>query len=1146
MGSITQDDCWKVIAAFFKEKGLVRQQLDSFNEFVQRTMQEIVDENSTIVLLSHSPSGDEAMAKKYTIKFNQIYLSKPPTMTESDGRTSSMFPNDARTRSLTYASSLYIDITKTEQVGEEEPEVRVYKKVPIGSIPVMLKSFYCVYHEIDENDASKMEECPYDQGGYFIINGSEKVLIAHERMASNLVYIFKKTPPSPYLYTAEIRSVSEQGYKIPSSLTIRLVSRTLDSSGVSGSLLRVLLPHAKQDIPVVIVFRALGFVSDKEILEHICYDFSDTEMLAILKHSIEEAFVIQDQGVALDYIGKRVAPAGYSKEKRVKFAKTLFQKEFLPHVGTSEFCETKKAYLFGYAINKLLLVALGRREQEDRDHYGRKRLDLAGPLMAGLFRMLFRKMCNELAKHMQRCIDGNRDLNLVIGLRTSTLTQGLRYSLATGNWGEQAKSMQARAGVAQVLNRYNYISTLSHLRRVNTPVGRDGKLAKPRQLHASHWGMVCPAETPEGQACGLVKNFALMSHVSVGVNSVPIIDLLEECGLEGLEEVSPSAIAGASKVFVNGSWVGVHRAPAELVQTLRSLRRANEISHEIGIVRDLREREIRINTDGGRVCRPLFVVTQGELNIEKFLEGKKGEKGEASFTWTQLVEAGCIEYLDVEEEECAMVAIKPENVKKADDKTGEIAYTHCEIHPAMILGVCASIVPFPDHNQSPRNTYQSAMGKQAMGLYATNFLMRMDSLCNVLCYPQNPLVTTKSMEFLRFKELPSGQNAMVAIACYTGYNQEDSVIMNRGAVDRGLFRSFFYRTYSDLETRAKPDEQECFIRPERRSVQRMKNLNYDKLDTDGLILPGTRVSGDDVLIGKVVSTPEGMRDASTSMRGTESGVVDRVILTTKDGYRYVRVRVRSARIPQMGDKFASRHGQKGTIGIVLPPEDMPFTADGITPDIIINPHAIPSRMTVGHLVECLQGKVSAMTGEGGDATPFAGQTIEAIGAALEKNGFQKRGFEVMYSGLTGRKMRSQVFIGPTYYQRLKHMVADKIHARAHGPIQILTRQPVEGRSRDGGLRFGEMERDCMISHGAASFLRERLCDVSDKFEVFICNTCGIFCAGNRDRNLFSCPMCSTRTDVSAVSMPYAFKLLTQEMMAMCISVQMRLETWKKI
>lgn len=1131
-GLLTQDECWGVVNAFFREKGLVRQQLDSFNEFVQSTMQEIVDENSTIVLLAHSPTGKESLAKKYTIKFNQIYLSRPPSISEEDGTTSPLFPNDARIRSLTYASSLYIDITKTEQIGNEEPEVRTYKRVPIGSLPVMLRSSFCVYKSAEEGDISRMEECPYDQGGYFIISGSEKVLIAYERMASNLVYIFKKTPPSPYLYTAEIRSVPEHGHKIPSSLIIRLLFRPLDSTGEPGYLLRVLLPRAKQDIPVVIVFRALGFVSDKEIIEHICYDASDAEMLRILRPSIEEAFAIQDQGVALDYIGKRVTPAGTSREKRIKTARNLLQKEFLPHVGVKEFCETKKTYLFGYAINKLLAVALGRSEQEDRDHYGRKRLDLAGPLLAGLFRTLFKKMSNELARHMQRCIDGNREVNFVLGLRASTMTQGLRYSLATGNWGEQSKSMQVRAGVAQVLNRYNYVSTLSHLRRVNTPVGRDGKLAKPRQLHATHWGLVCPAETPEGQACGLVKNLALMSHVSVGASSAAVVELLEECGLEGLEEVSPLAIADAAKVFVNGSWVGVHRAPSDLISTLRGLRRAGELQKDTSVVHDLQKKEVRIGTDAGRACRPLFVVSQGVILATAVIRQSE------NYTWGQLLAEGCIEYLDVEEEEAALIAVRPEDIEPG-------MHTHCEIHPAVILGVCASVVPFPDHNQSPRNTYQSAMGKQAMGIYATNFLMRMDSLSNVLCYPQKPLVATRSMDVLRFRELPSGQNAIVAIACYTGYNQEDSIIMNRGSVDRGLFRSFFYRTYSDTEIGI-PGGKEMFLRPERRTVQRMRNANYEKLDRDGLVPPGTRVSGEDILIGKVIDTPDGPKDASTAMRGTESGVVDRVVLTTKDGYRYVRVRVRSARIPQMGDKFASRHGQKGTIGLVLPPENMPFTADGLVPDIIINPHAIPSRMTIAHLIECLQGKVSAMTGEEGDGTPFAGQSVDKIGDALQEQGFNKRGFEVMYSGFTGHKLKAQIFIGPTYYQRLKHMVSDKIHARARGPVQILTRQPVEGRSRDGGLRFGEMERDCMISHGAAAFLKERLCDVSDRFEVFICNVCGIFCAGNREREVYLCQMCGTRTDISSVQMPYAFKLFVQEMMAMCISVQMRMEEWKKV
>jgi DNA-directed RNA polymerase II subunit RPB2 len=1163
---ISPEDCWAVISSFFESKGLVRQQLDSFDEFIQNTMQEIVDENHRVIVETNSPvlGADSNLAKRFEVEFGQVYLSKP-TMTEADGTTQPMFPNEARLRNLTYSAPLYVDMRrKTVEVqadgSEREIESEELNKVFIGKVPIMLRSQFCVLHGLSEKDFVDLGECPFDQGGYFIINGSEKVLIAQERMATNQVLVFSKAQPSPYAYMAEVRSAPERGAfsKPPSPLYVKMQSRQ------NQSLIRVTLPYIKQDIPIVILFRALGIVADRDILEHIVYDFGDGEMLELFKPCLEEAFVIQDQQVALDYIGKRGMTVGATREKRIRYAKDILQREFLPHIGTTGLVDTKKAFFLGYIVNKLIQVALERRDLDDRDHFGKKRLDLAGPLLGNLFRILFRKLTKDVARYLQKCIDSGREFNLTLAVKATTITNGLRYSLATGNWGEQKKAGVARAGVAQVLNRFTYASTLSHLRRANTPIGRDGKLAKPRQLHNTQWGMVCPAETPEGQACGLVKNLALMSYISVGSSPSPILRFLEEWAMENLEEISPGVIPDATKVFLNGSWIGVHRDPEHLVRTLRRLRRSRDISEEVSVVRNVAGQELLLFTDAGRICRPLFIVDQERQRLVLSKEEHLAplvQRDQTGFDWNQLVSSGVVEYVDVEEEETVLIAMTPDDVADArnnPDTAYSKHYTHCEIHPSMILGICASIIPFPDHNQSPRNTYQSAMGKQAMGMYATNYQMRMDTLGHVLFYPQKPLVTTRSMEYLHFRELPAGQNAVVAIACYSGYNQEDSVIMNQSAVDRGLFRSLFMRTYMDEEARISTSTSttamEEFSRPTRDTCLRMRHGSYDKLDHDGLVAPGTRVVGEDIIIGKTVPLSEASdelgartsahthRDASTTLKSSESGIVDQVMLTTSsDGCRFAKVRVRSCRVPQMGDKFASRHGQKGTCGITYRQEDMPFTATGMQPDIIINPHAIPSRMTIGHLIECLLGKLAALTGEEGDATPFTDLTVDAISQALRKNGFQHRGYEVLYNGLTGRKLQAQIFFGPTYYQRLRHMVDDKIHARARGPVQILTRQPVEGRSRDGGLRFGEMERDCMISHGASAFLRERLFLVSDAYKVHVCEQCGLMAVANFKRGTVECRACRNRTAIAAVNLPYAFKLLCQELMAMNITPRLVVE-----
>lgn len=1160
---ISQEDAWAVITSYFDEKGLVRQQLDSFDEFVNAQMQEIVDENDEHVVTprqQYDPGAiTELDGKEFIVNFGQIYLSKP-TMTEADGETGLLFPKEARLRNLTYAAPLYVDMKKVERTTAEDgsvsEEVDDYPKVFIGEVPIMLRSSYCSLDERSDKELTEMGECPLDAGGYFIVNGSEKVLIAQERMASNHVAVYTKKD-NKYATVAECRSVLEGSFRSSSSISVRQLAKSAAKGGM-GQCIRTTLPYIRSDVPILIVFKALGLVADKEALAHIVYNLDgshgpvDSQMVEALRPSIEEAEPIETQQMALDYIGKRGAQVGVTKQKRIMYAKELLEKNFLPHVSISPGCEAPKAYFLGYMVHRLLLVSLGRRAEDDRDHYANKRLDLGGPLLAALFRQLFRKLTKDVRQALQKCVDKGKEVNLNSMVSKDTITRGLRYAVATGNWGQQGTA-DLRAGVSQVLNRLAYASTLSHLRRINSPVGREGKLAKPRQLHNTQWGIICPAETPEGQACGLVKNLALMAYISVGCHSQPILEFLDEWSVERLETIHPRIVPSATKVFLNGLWIGIHREPATLIEAMRGMRRQVDINTEAGIVHDIMLQELRIQTDYGRCCRPLFLVENNCLKVKKGdIRRLTTPEAEDPYSWQDLIDAGMLEYIDTEEEETTLIAMQISDVMTAaaENEGGRSAqaYTHCEVHPSMILGVCASIIPFPDHNQSPRNCYQSAMGKQAMGMYVTNYQVRMDTQAYVLYYPQKPLVTTRAMEYLHFRELPAGHNAIVAIACYSGYNQEDSLMFNQSSIDRGFFRSMFFRSYRAEEKRLGSLIQEVIEKPVRENTMAMSHGTYDKLDEDGLAPPGSRVSGGDVIIGKtapLAPDPAGgvmrfsKKDCSTSLRQSESGMVDQVLLTTNsDGQRFVKMRVRSIRIPQVGDKFASRHGQKGTIGITYTAEDMPWSMDGITPDIIINPHAIPSRMTIGHLVECLMSKVASLIGREGDATPFTTVTVEDISRQLHSFGYQSRGWEIMYNGHTGRRLQAQIFLGPTYYQRLKHMVDDKIHSRGRGPVQMLTRQPVEGRARDGGLRFGEMERDCIISHGTAAFLKERLFDQSDAYRVHVCERCGLIAVANLKKGQLHCPACKRTTGIAQVYMPYACKLLFQELMAMQILPRM--------
>jgi DNA-directed RNA polymerase II subunit RPB2 len=514
-----------------------------------------------------------------------------------------------------------------------------------------------------------------------------------------------------------------------------------------------------------------------------------------------------------------------------------------------------------------------------------------------------------------------------------------------------------------------------------------------------------------------------------------------------------------------------------------------------------------------------------------------------------------IEYLDAGETEGTFICMEP---AKLFDDSGLNA-THCEIHPSIILGTAASVIPFPDHNQSPRNAYQSAMGKQAMGLYALNFRDRFDAMSHVLCYPEIPHVSPYMSRFYGAQKLPAGQNVIVAIMTYTGYNQEDSNMMNRAALERGRYRSIFYRTYKDEERKNQSSgEEEKFCRPTILETKHMKNANYGKLEEDGFIKENTFITPDDILIGKVVPlrVPTGKvlpagsktcRDVSKTPKNNESGFVDKVYKNRNgEGYSFAKIRIRQDRVPEIGDKFSSRHGQKGTMGMILNPEDMPQTATGIVPDIIINPHCIPSRMTIAQLMETLLSKIGCMSGTMGDGTPFGDASVENMARILrDEYGMEPYGNEILYNGYTGRMMETSIFIGPCYYQRLRHCSADKIHSRASGPLVMLTRQPAEGRARDGGLRFGEMERDCVVAHGISKFQRERFMNCSDGFGCWTCRQCGLIAIANDKDSVWACRGCENTTEFSRVEIPYASKLFLQELETMCVASRL-LTTQKMI
>ena len=1223
----------EIVESYFEQRSLVNHQLASYNDCIPSSdgmmsrMDRIV---RNIRIGTDEPVEDndggiiklDVLDKEIVIRMKNIHLGRP-TIKEANGAEHPATPMECRLRKLTYFSPVYLDF---KILDEDKPAPEIEERVHIGNLPIMVRSAQCNLHAnhishlcgdadrklspyTSTEDADRLKELlrragedPLDTGGYFIINGTERVLISMEDLAPNRVTVEKN---KKYAHETEVAKIFSQkdGVRKPLNIEKR-----------RDGMLMVKIPSAgTTPIPVVLLMRALGMENDKEIFAAIAGPVEAMKYTVANINDVKdnEEYGVESSEEALQWLEKKFA-AGQQKEYREARIQNLLDKELLPHLGSSEDNREKKAIFLGRIVRQVLEMAITNRDPNDKDHYANKRVRLAGDLMEDLYRVSMQQLARDLKYQLERHHNRKRELRINACLRPDVLTQKIMHALATGNW------VGGRSGVSQLLDRTTYLAALSHMRRVTSPLVRSQPHFEARDLHPTHWGRLCPNETPEGQNCGLVKNAAQMIDVSEEVPEADVKELLREAGVDS----SPAGWAEGSRIHVNGDIFGLHKNPTKLVNQFKRRRRQGRIRSEVSIRHDSENRDVFINTDRGRILRPLLVLEDGDLKLSKeSLENiRSGE-----WTFNDLVSNGVVEWVDAEEEEDLLVAprpydlpmsspennrpINPANVewlnlgeeqishanlrvevhmpngesvfeefsvplnyyqedidalrRKQKRKNLILVFTHVEIDPQLILGVCASLVPYPEHNSTPRVTGGTAMVKQSLGLPSANYRLRPDTRMHVMHYPQQSIVGTRAMKTTNFAQRPGGQNFVVAILSHHGYNMQDAVVINRAAVERSLGRSSFIRTYN-AENKRFPGGQEERIEIPGTGLDEIKGLksweSYTHLERDGLPTPETFLSSvggeSSVLVGKT-SPPRFLeeahghflqaqerRESAMMVRHGESGWVDNVYVTESlDSTLLCRIVVRSEKIPEIGDKFASRHGQKGIIGRLVDEQDMPFTVDGVVPDLIINPHAIPSRMTVAHVLEMVGGKVGAMEGRHIDGTAFSGEKEDSLRAGLLRNGFAHTGRESMMSGETGETYEAEIFAGVIYYQRLHHLVSSKLHARSRGRVQILTRQPTEGRARQGGLRFGEMERDCLIAHGASMVIKDRLLDESDGWPLQVCNNsgCGHIAYYDWKRRTPVCPICGDRADVHTVQTSYAFKLLLDEMKSLGVAMRLELE-----
>lgn len=1192
-GDVARDMSRALIDRYFRTVPYpyTRHHIDSYDQFLQQGLPSIIKSNNPILLVKEPLPGLEN-TYRYKIEIyvggedgSEIEIGTPTISLQNTSEVRLLFPNEARLRNLTYAASVYANIRVKLTYSTVDGGVLTQTDLPIPAetfqkyelfkIPIMLHSRYCLLNGKPADFLREAGECPYDNGGYFVVDGAEKVLITRQEQAFNTLYVSHQPAD------AQVKIYATMSCLSPKTRQTKRVSFYLNRK--TGAI-QVQFPFIRKPVPIFIAFRALGFQSDEEIMRMIFPNFESPEaklMMDRLQPSIVEAHPFLNTHMAIQYM--KTLTKGFGE---VNVLDILKNQTFthMPNDGASQ------AVFLGDCIRRIIRTDIGFDKPTDRDDTRNQRCLVSGFLVQMLFGSVYGLWRKLVAATIDRIYNtdkgtaygGERFANMFNagtadqifnkGMITDGLMRGYR-----GKWGSGLG--EEKTGVLQALSRLSYCDFMSHCRRVILDFDTGMKLTGPRKLHTSQYGYFCTSETPTGASIGITKNLTIMAGVSTAAQTDEFVAWLRtRGGVYPVGDMSADQRAAFVPVYLNGGVFGYTAQPDLLTRVLRVFKRSGCLPYSASIVFSVRERCVLIYLDSGRPLRPLIWLGAGGRMAEAKLAGLK--------TWRDLVlgtlpataavglentafidpladkeapglkdyvdavekHTGTVEYVDPYEQNEAFIANVPEYIKPET--------THVEVHPSTILSLMTSLIPFPHHNQSPRNQLSCSQSKQGISLYATNWLNRFDNTAHVLCYGEAPLTRSMYANYLGEGRMPYGQNCILAIACWSGYNQEDGIVMNADAVRRGMFRTMGYRSYEAYE------EDDAVTKTKTRfgnpvNVASWKELrpgyDYSKLDDEGYVRVGEYVDENTVIVGAYMISPTGgITDASVTPQVWTRGRVEKIVVTVSNtGMRLVKVRVVQDRIPELGDKFSNRHGQKGTIGALLRGHDMPRTADGLVPDMIMNPHAIPSRMTIAQNLEQLFGKAAALTGAIADGTAFMndGSPEDQIGRLLDALGYEKYGNEILYNGATGEQIPAYIFIGPVYGMRLKHMVEDKWQARGKGRKEQKTHQPTGGRGQQGGLKIGEMDRDSLVAHSITGYLKETFMDRSDGAVVPVCVSCGLQPIYNPKMGIAVCPMCDgpvrfagdsaanlellpptgrAKSRIVEVEMPYATKLLNQE------------------